>query len=116
MLELLDKGVVFKANDRLRDKVQEDPRTQAYQFLTLGELKAALRLDKIWPIMRATFVNVKGSSTSLKFNTDELFFGNFDLLIAYRNPPSHEIDVPIAKGNVEMIEASLFKLEGILGI
>jgi hypothetical protein len=25
MLELLDKGVVFKANDRLRDKVPEDP-------------------------------------------------------------------------------------------
>jgi hypothetical protein len=116
LFELLDKGVISKANNRLRDKVPEDPRTHAYQFLTLGELRDALRLDKIWPIMRPIFVNTQGSSSSLKFNTDELFFGNFDLLIAYRNPPSHGIDVPIAKGNVEMIQASLFKLEGILGI
>ncbi len=47
---------------------------------------------------------------------DELFFGNFDLLIAYRNPPSHGIEVSIAKVNMQMIEASLSKLEGILGI
>ena len=66
--------------------------------------------------MRETFVNVKGYSSSLKFNTDELFFGNFDLLIAYRNPPSHGIEVSIAKVNMQMIEASLSKLEGILGI
>jgi DNA replication protein DnaC len=116
MSELLDKNVVYKANDRLRDKVPEDPRTHAYQFLTLGELKVALKVEKIWSTMRETFVNVKGSSTSLKFNTDELFFGNFDLLIAYRNPPSHGIEVTIAKVNMQMIEASLSKLEGILGI
>lgn len=112
---LIDSATLDKAKERIRKKVPEDPRTRVYQFLTLGELKELFRKRKVWAALSDKFVNSPGSDPDpSRFQTEELFFGCLELVIAYRNPPSHGVNMRPDRTNMAMIDATLSKLERIL--
>ena len=111
----LDSGTRARVERRFEERVAEDPRTELHQFLTLGELKNLIKKDKVWRLVAGKFVNQRGKELSAaKFQSDDLFFGCLDLVIAYRNPSSHGVYLRPDATNMAIIEASLNKLEDIL--
>lgn len=115
LTHLVDRNVLRKASDRMSRKVPEDSRAYVYQFLTLGELKDLLNKKPIWNAVSRKFVNSAGDDPDpSKFQSSELFFGCLDLVIAYRNPPSHGFYLRPDETNMMLIDATLSKLKRIL--
>ncbi len=98
---MLDPGTYKMIRKRYEQRSIEDTR-ELYGFLTLGEIRNLLSRKDILKIIKDDFIGRRGH-----FVTFEDFIGSLDLIIKYRNPPSHGTYLKIDHNKLQRIKISI---------
>ncbi len=97
----LDEQSYKRIKRRYNETVPEDPR-KLYEFLGLGEIKNLIKRQDVFNALKETFIGRRAH-----FVSKADFIGSLDLIIKYRNPPSHGEYLKIDHTKLQRIKTTI---------